>query len=74
MKETIEEKMNDLNKAKFLITEASNMVGCSGMTLKIWEKQGLLPFKVHRDANQRRRYSKSNIAQMRAIWLARNPE
>ena len=67
-------KLKDLNKPKFLITETSRLVGCSPMTLKVWEKQGLLKFKVHRDANDRRRYSKAQIAQMRAFWLAINPE
>lgn len=74
MAETIGEKIQDLNKEKFLITETARMVGCFPMTLKIWEKKGLLAFEVHRDANERRRYSKAQIAQMRVIWLAKNPE
>jgi len=74
MTDKVTDTLNDINKERFLIKEASSMVGCSPMTLKVWEKNGLLKFKVYRDANDRRRYSKAQIAQLRAIWLARNPE
>jgi len=67
-------KPNDLNVAKYLIGQASRFVGCSGLTLKNYERDGFLKTPVVRDANDNRRYSKRQMMDLRAIWLARNPE
>ena len=63
-----------LNRPKYRIGEAARMVGCSALTLKNYEKQGYLKSQVMRDGNGNRRYSKSQINDLRQIWLARNPE
>jgi len=67
-------KPNNLNAAKYRIGEASKFVGCSALTLKNYEKQGYLKTPVVRDANDNRRYSKQQMMNLRAVWLARNPQ
>ena len=65
---------NDLNKPKYLIGKGVKYVGCSPFTMKDYEKKGYLKSPVARDANGNRRYSKNQLKELRAIWLARNPE
>ncbi len=67
-------KQNNLNIAKYRIGEVKKFVGCSSLTLINYEKQGLLKTPVTRDANENRRYSKTQMMELRAVWLARNPE
>ena len=62
----------DINKPQYLIGVAVKEIGCTAQTLKNYEAQGLLKSKVGRDSYRRRRYSWSQINDLKAIWQARN--
>lgn len=62
-------KQNNLDDAEYLIGATARLVGCSPMKVKTYEK--LLSTPVLRDRNENRRFTKSQIIELREIWLSR---